>query len=76
MAKQTFYEYLLSKQESGEIKTLFALGLSSYYALFLDIYTYHISHPKASQFDMALEFDTSKKTVYRALHMLSQNTPD
>jgi len=69
---QTYYEYLLSKQESGELKTLLALGLPSYYLFFLEIYTYHLNNPKASHWDMAMEFNTSKKTIYRALHTLSQ----
>ncbi len=29
MTSQTIYEYLLSKQENGEIKVLFALGVPS-----------------------------------------------
>ena len=75
MANQTIYEFLLEKQASGEMKILFALGLPAYYLFFLEIYTYHLSHPNASQWDMALMFNTSKKTVYRALHTLSQCVP-
>ncbi|MCQ2341360.1 MAG: hypothetical protein MJZ48_02765 [Paludibacteraceae bacterium] len=76
MAQLTYYEYLLSKQESGELKTLFALGLPCCYRTYLDIYSYHLSHPKASQFTIALELNTSKRTVFRALHILSTTIPD
>lgn len=76
MAHPTYYEYLLSKQASGELKTLFALGLPCCYRSYLEIYSYHLAHPKASQFDIALELNTSKRTVYRALHTLSATIPD
>jgi len=69
---QTKYEYLLDLQESGELKKLFALGLPNYYLFFMAIYAYHLEHPKASQWDMALEFNTSKKTVYRAIHTMEE----
>ena len=76
MASKTFYEFLLEKQASGEIKVLFALGVPSYYLFFLEIYSYHLEHPKASHWDMAIHFDTSKKMVYRAIHKLSQSIPE
>ncbi|MBQ0153365.1 MAG: hypothetical protein KBS70_01105 [Bacteroidales bacterium] len=72
MASQTIYEYLLSKQASGEIKVLFALGVPCCYRFYLEIYSYHLSHLQLSQFELAIALNTSKRTVFRALHTLSQ----
>ncbi|MCQ2328774.1 MAG: hypothetical protein MJZ59_05465 [Paludibacteraceae bacterium] len=70
--KTTIYEYLLEKQASGEIKVLFALGLSTSIPTYMQIYKYHLTHPQESQFEVSLAMDVSKPRVQRAYFFMSQ----
>ena len=69
----TIYTYLLNKKESGEIRIMFQAGLPAQLLFYLDIYAYHLAHPKESQFQVALYFGVSKKTVWRVYRTLSQS---
>lgn len=64
------YQYLLAKKESGELSILLQLGLPLYLTFWMEICEFHINHPELSQFQVALHFNTSKKTVWRAYHLL------
>lgn len=66
----TKYEFLLSKKESGELKLLLEIGLPLHVTFWMDICEYHLAHPDLSQFQMALHFNTSKKTIWRAYSLL------
>ena len=68
----TNYEFLLAKKSSGELKTLFALGLPVSLLQWMDIYAYHLEHPELSQFQVALHFNVSKKTIWRVYQLLNQ----
>jgi len=68
----TIYEYLLLKQASGEMKVLFRLGVSTSLPTYINIYRYHLEHPKMSQFQVCLMMNVGKTTVQRAYHLLSQ----
>ncbi len=70
--KTTIYEYLLEKQASGEIKVLFALGLSTSIPTYMQIYKYHLEHPKEGQFKVSLEKNIARTSVQRAYKMMSQ----
>lgn len=70
--KTTIYEYLLEKQASGEIKVLFALGLSTSIPMYMQIYEYHLTHPQESQFEVSLAMDVCKATVHNAYFFMSQ----
>ena len=72
MTSKTIYEYLLSKQASGEIKVLFALGLSTSIPMYMKIYEYHLEHPKESIFQVSLVMNTGKATIHRAYFFMSQ----
>ena len=68
----TNYEYLLAKQETGELNILIQLGLPLHILLWLDIYTFHLENPCCSQFEVALKFNISKKWVYKCYPYMSQ----
>ncbi len=68
----TNYEYLLAKQETGELNILIQLGLPLHILLWLDIYTFHLENPCCSQFEVALKFNISKKWVYKCYLYMSQ----
>lgn len=69
----TYYDFLLAKRASGELKTLFALGLPVHLALWMEIYAYHLNHPELSQHQMALIFETSQKTIWKVYCFLNQS---
>jgi len=74
MAKQqTNYEYLLEKQQTGELTRLFSLGLSTKYLRFMEIYAYHLTHPKASQLEVSLVFKTCKSVVYEVYQVMERS---
>ena len=64
------YQYLLSKKESGELSILFELGLPVHLSGWMEICAYHLAHPELSQWQLALHFNTSKKSIWRAYHLL------
>ena len=64
------YTSLLAKKESGELSILLQLGLPLYLTFWMEICEFHINHPELSQFQVALHFNTSKKTIWRAYHLL------
>ena len=70
MHNLSFYEYLLAKKESGELRILFALGLPTQITQWMEICNYHLRHPELSQLKVALHFRVSAKTVWRAYKLL------
>ena len=67
------YHYLLELQKSGELKILMnEFGLPTHFLSWMDIYAYHLAHPKLSQFQVALHFNTSKFKVYRVYLFMNQ----
>jgi len=64
------YQYLLAKKESGELSILLELGLPVQLLTYMEICAYHLAHPEFSQWKVSLQFNTSKKTVWRAYHLL------
>ena len=67
----TKYEYLLSKKESGELSILFELGLPVHLVSYMEICAFHLAHPELSQFQVALHFNTCKKTIWKAYALLN-----
>lgn len=66
MQNKSFYEFLLAKKESGELRILFALGLPTQITQWMEICDYHLRHPELSQLKTAIHFGVSAKTVWRA----------
>lgn len=66
----TKYEYLLSKKESGELSILFELGLPVHLISYMEICEYHLAYPGLSQWKVALHFNTSKRKIWNAYHLL------
>ena len=60
------------KKESGELSILLKIGLPVNLISWMEIYEYHVKHPKLSQFQVALHFNTSKFKVYRAYLFMNQ----
>ena len=55
------------KKEEGELSILFHdFELPLKYAQWMDIYAYHLEHPKKSQWQVSLAFRVSKGTVWNA----------
>ena len=42
------------------------------YALWMDIYAYHLEHPKKSQWQVSLAFRVSKGTVWNAYRFMEK----
>jgi len=72
MVKQTNYEYLLEKQQTGELARLFRMGFPTKYVRFMEIYAYHLSHPLESQMKVALTFMTCKSVVNDAYKWMEE----
>ena len=70
MENKSYYEYLLAKKESGELRILFALGLPTQITQWMEICEYHFRHPELSQLKLALEMGVSKGAVCRAYALL------
>jgi len=67
------YQYLLSKKESGELSILFNdFELPLKYQQWMDIYEYHLEHPKKSQWQVSLAFRVSKGTVWNAYRFMEK----
>ena len=68
----TVYEYLLAKKSSGDLKILFAVGLPTHLANWMEYYEYHMNHPQLSFLELSLDLKTSKSTIQRALEFMNQ----
>ena len=68
----TNYDFLLEEQRAGNMKALFSIGLSTCIPTWMEIYSYHLSHPKLSQFRISEHFNTSKHKVYRIYMYMNQ----
>ena len=61
------------KKESGELSILFNhFELPLKYAQWMDIYAYHLAHPKKSQWQVSLAFRVSKGTVWNAYRFMRE----
>ena len=61
------------KKESGELSILFNdFELPLKYAQWMDIYAYHLEHPKKSQWQVSLAFRVSKGTVWNAYRFMEK----
>jgi hypothetical protein len=61
------------KKESGELSILlreFELPLK--FKLWMEIYAYHLEHPKESQWHVSLAFCVSKGTVWNAYQFMEK----
>ena len=69
----TYYQYLLLKQQTGDLQILKEMGLfPTHYTLWMEIFAYHLMHPQCSQWIVAMHFNTHKRTVYNAYHFMMQ----
>ena len=68
----TNYDFLLAMEKAGYMKALFSIGLSSCIPSWMEIFKYHLDHPKLSQFQIATHFDTTKFKVYRVYLFMNQ----
>ena len=58
------YQFLFSEREHGQFNEYMRRGLiGSNLFLWLDIYEFHLSHPTASTWTVANEFDIDQKHV-------------
>ena len=61
------------KKEEGELSILFHdFELPLKYAQWMDIYAYHLEHPKKSQWQVSLAFRVSKGTVWNAYRFMEK----
>jgi len=61
------------KKEEGELSILFnEFELPLKYAQWMDIYAYHLEHPKKSQWQVSLAFRVSKGTVWNAYRFMEK----
>ena len=67
------YQYLLELQQSGTLKTLLKeFSFPTHFISWMEIYKYHLEHPKLSHFQIALHFNTSKAKVWEVYHFMNQ----
>ena len=73
---QQYYDQVsisAQKKESGELSILFNdFELPLKYAQWMDIYAYHLEHPKKSQWQVSLAFRVSKGTVWNAYRFMEK----
>ena len=74
---KTIYHYdevfvSAQKKETGELSILFELGLPLHLMFWMEICEYHLTHPGQSQWQVAVHFNTSKKTIWRAYRLLNE----
>ena len=67
------YYFLLCKEQQGELTTLFAIGLPTHLKTWMQIYAYHLAHPRLSHFELSLDLNISKSTIQRALSFMNQS---
>ena len=65
------YQYLLAKKESGELSILLQCGVPTQVLGQMDIYAYHLEHPKESHLKLSHRFRTSQATIQRAIASMS-----
>ena len=71
--KMNKYQYLLELKQSGKLKILIKeFGMPTHYPAWMEIYVYHLDHPKLSQFQIALHFEISKAKVWEVYHFMNQ----
>ncbi|MBO4249810.1 MAG: hypothetical protein J5884_00990 [Paludibacteraceae bacterium] len=67
------YQYLLEMQQSSQLQLLIKeFSFPTHYLSWMEIYRYHLDHPKLSQFQVALHFGTSKFKVFRVYLFMNQ----
>ena len=59
----TQYQFLLAQKESGELYRWFQYGVNTYYLKWLEIYAYHLAHPKVSMSQMEAKFGYVKAHI-------------
>jgi hypothetical protein len=75
---QNFNQYdqvsiFAQKKQEGELSILFnEFELPLKYAQWMDIYAYHLEHPKKSQWQVSLAFRVSKGTVWNAYRFMEK----
>ena len=68
----TYYNFLLEQKESGLLKKWLQIGAPSQIPGWMEIYAYHLAHPKLSQWQVALKFDVSKAKVWEVYQFMNQ----
>ena len=69
----TKYQYLLAKQESGELSMLLReFGLPSHLSQWMEYYEYHLLHPALNQLELSQDFKVGHSTIQRALAFMNQ----
>ena len=67
------YQYLLELQQAGTLKILIKeFGFPTHFLNWMEIYQYHLEHPKLSQWQLSLKYDVSKKTVWMIYRFMNQ----
>ena len=68
------YQYLLEMQQSSQLQLLIKeFSFPTHYLSWMEIYRYHLDHPKLSQFQIALHFGISKHMVWEVYHFMNQS---
>lgn len=69
----TRYQFLLAQKESGELNQWYQYGVSTHIPKWMEIYAYHLEHPKDSYAEISYHFNgVTKSTAYRAIEFLSK----
>ena len=68
-----YYQFLVLMDEQGFLKGMTRCCLTNQHLKYMEIYAYHLAHPKASQFKLSLHFNCSKKYVYNAYRTMEQH---
>ena len=67
-----YYDFLVLMKEHGFLQGMKQTCLTNQHLAYMEIYAYHLDHPKLSQFQIAVHFNCSKKYVYNAYHTMNQ----
>lgn len=73
----TKYQFLLAAKQSGLLKFLGSeFGFPTHYGKWVDIYTFHLEHPKLSQLQVSIKCNISQSVVSEAYVFMKQEVTD
>ena len=74
MEKQTVYDFLCDKKQSGELAMWFNTHLlPTQLTQWMEIYDLHVKCPEMSQHQLAKHFGVSQKTIWNVYQIMNEH---
>ena len=68
----SYYEFLMEEKEAGRLKKWLQLGAPSQLPKWMEIYQYHLLHPKLNQLELSSDLKVGHSTIQRAIAFMNQ----